>query len=118
VFSQIRDAGEGIDPRQDEHIVESFFTAKPEGVGMGLLIKRSVGIIARTVKRARVFSPDFVSEQSNPRKNTSGRRTNPSGIRPAEFTFVKTSKAMVYWRKPHFELYRLEPGWKVNGLLF
>jgi signal transduction histidine kinase len=42
VFSQIRDSGEGIDPRQEEHIVESFFSAKPEGVGIGLSIKRSV----------------------------------------------------------------------------
>jgi PAS domain S-box-containing protein len=42
VLIQIRDSGDGIDLRQQEHIFEPFFTTKSEGVGLGLSISRSI----------------------------------------------------------------------------
>src|SRR4029077_6210792 len=42
VLIQVQDSGPGIDPRQTDHIFEPFFTDKPEGIGMGLSISRSI----------------------------------------------------------------------------
>ena len=42
VLIQVQDSGPGIDPRQADHIFEPFFTDKPEGIGMGLSISRSI----------------------------------------------------------------------------
>jgi PAS domain S-box-containing protein len=42
VFIQVHDSGEGLDPQQAERIFQPFFTTKPEGVGMGLSISRSI----------------------------------------------------------------------------
>ena len=42
VLIQVQDSGAGIDPGQADHIFEPFFTDKPEGIGMGLSISRSI----------------------------------------------------------------------------
>ncbi|HEV2717679.1 MAG TPA: ATP-binding protein, partial [Terriglobales bacterium] len=42
VFIQVQDSGEGLDPQQAERIFQPFFTTKPEGIGMGLSISRSI----------------------------------------------------------------------------
>jgi len=42
VLVQVQDSGPGVDPEQADRIFEPFFTSKPEGVGMGLSISRSI----------------------------------------------------------------------------
>ena len=42
VLIQVQDSGRGLDPEQADRIFESFFTTKPEGIGMGLSISRSI----------------------------------------------------------------------------
>ena len=38
----VRDSGIGLDPQHLEHLFEAFHTTKPEGLGMGLTISRSI----------------------------------------------------------------------------
>ncbi|MBI4290389.1 MAG: PAS domain S-box protein [Betaproteobacteria bacterium] len=38
----VRDTGVGLDPQHRERIFEPFYTTKPEGMGMGLAISRSI----------------------------------------------------------------------------
>jgi len=38
----VRDTGVGIEPQQTERLFEAFFTSKPNGLGMGLAISRSI----------------------------------------------------------------------------
>ena len=42
VLIQVQDSGAGIDPGQADRLFEPFFTDKPEGIGMGLSISRSI----------------------------------------------------------------------------
>jgi signal transduction histidine kinase len=42
VFVEVRDSGPGLDPADLERLFESFYTTKPEGMGMGLAISRSI----------------------------------------------------------------------------
>ena len=42
VLVAVKDTGEGIDPETADRIFESFFTTKPNGMGMGLSICRSI----------------------------------------------------------------------------
>jgi len=42
VLIQVQDSGPGIDPGEADRIFEPFFTDKPEGIGMGLSISRSI----------------------------------------------------------------------------
>jgi len=42
VLIRDQDSGPGIDPAQADRIFEPFFTDKPEGIGMGLSISRSI----------------------------------------------------------------------------
>jgi len=42
VLVQVQDSGKGLDPEQADRIFESFFTTKPQGIGMGLSISRSI----------------------------------------------------------------------------
>ncbi|HEV3138555.1 MAG TPA: ATP-binding protein, partial [Pirellulales bacterium] len=38
----VEDQGEGIPPENRERVFEAFFTSKPNGVGIGLAISRSI----------------------------------------------------------------------------
>lgn len=42
VFVEVRDSGPGVDPANIDRLFSSFFTTKPEGMGMGLSISRSI----------------------------------------------------------------------------
>jgi PAS domain S-box-containing protein len=42
VLIQVRDTGVGLNADQAERIFQSFFTTKPQGIGMGLSISRSI----------------------------------------------------------------------------
>ena len=42
VLVSVEDSGTGIDPKDIEHIFDSFFTTKSQGMGMGLSICRSI----------------------------------------------------------------------------
>jgi signal transduction histidine kinase len=42
VFVEVRDSGAGVDSANLERLFKSFFTTKPEGMGMGLSISRSI----------------------------------------------------------------------------
>jgi signal transduction histidine kinase len=42
VLVAVEDSGEGIDPKDIDRIFDSFFTTKPQGMGMGLSICRSI----------------------------------------------------------------------------
>ena len=42
VLVAVRDSGPGIDPECRERVFDAFYTTKPNGVGMGLLICRSI----------------------------------------------------------------------------
>ena len=42
VLVEVQDSGRGLDPKQASRIFDSFFTTKPEGIGMGLSISRSI----------------------------------------------------------------------------
>lgn len=42
VLVTVRDTGLGLDPRTAERLFEPFYTTKPEGMGMGLAICRSI----------------------------------------------------------------------------
>ena len=42
VLVGVRDSGPGIDPAQIERVFQAFYTTKPNGVGMGLAICRSI----------------------------------------------------------------------------
>jgi signal transduction histidine kinase len=42
ILIQIIDSGTGLDRQQAERIFQPFFTTKPQGLGMGLAISRSI----------------------------------------------------------------------------
>ena len=42
VLVGVEDLGPGLDPAQADRLFEAFFTTKPEGMGMGLSICRSI----------------------------------------------------------------------------
>jgi C4-dicarboxylate-specific signal transduction histidine kinase len=42
VMVSLGDSGAGIDPKQAERIFDSFYTTKPNGIGVGLSISRSI----------------------------------------------------------------------------
>ncbi len=61
VLIQVRDTGCGLCAEQIGHIFESFFTTKPQGIGMGLSISRSIieshggRLWAEPVSRGTIF---------------------------------------------------------------
>jgi PAS domain S-box-containing protein len=42
VFLRVQDNGPGIDPAQRDQVFEAFYTTRPEGMGLGLAISRSI----------------------------------------------------------------------------
>jgi signal transduction histidine kinase len=42
VLISVQDSGTGIAPEQAERIFEAFYTTKPDGIGLGLSISRSI----------------------------------------------------------------------------
>jgi PAS domain S-box-containing protein len=42
VVVEVQDTGPGLDPDQFDRLFQSFYTTKPEGIGMGLAISRSI----------------------------------------------------------------------------
>jgi signal transduction histidine kinase len=42
VAVSVCDSGAGIDPQQADHLFDAFFTTKPEGMGMGLSVCRTI----------------------------------------------------------------------------
>ena len=38
----VQDSGPGIDPGSLEHLFDAFYKTKPQGLGMGLAISRSI----------------------------------------------------------------------------
>jgi C4-dicarboxylate-specific signal transduction histidine kinase len=42
VLIAVRDSGTGLDPTDTDHLFEPFYTTKPDGIGMGLAISRSI----------------------------------------------------------------------------
>jgi two-component system, LuxR family, sensor kinase FixL len=42
MFVEVRDTGPGLDPEQRDRLFQSFYTTKPDGIGMGLAISRSI----------------------------------------------------------------------------
>jgi signal transduction histidine kinase len=42
VLVEIRDSGDGLDPQRAEQLFQAFYTTKPEGIGIGLSISRSI----------------------------------------------------------------------------
>jgi two-component system, LuxR family, sensor kinase FixL len=42
VFVEVQDTGPGLDPDNVDLLFHSFYTTKPDGIGMGLAISRSI----------------------------------------------------------------------------
>jgi signal transduction histidine kinase len=42
VSVSVRDSGPGLDPKTLDHLFDAFYTTKPQGLGMGLAISRSL----------------------------------------------------------------------------
>ena len=42
VIAAVRDSGVGLDPQGEDRLFEAFYTTKPDGLGMGLSISRSI----------------------------------------------------------------------------
>ncbi|MBL8350215.1 MAG: PAS domain S-box protein [Burkholderiaceae bacterium] len=84
----VRDTGIGIDPADREHVFDAFHTTKPEGMGMGLAISRSIieahgGRLWVTPNDDRGVSFHFTVPTAQPcsPSSTSSTTTSPSAKR-------------------------------------
>jgi two-component system sensor kinase FixL len=41
-FVEVQDTGPGLDPKKLDRLFQSFYTTKPDGIGLGLAISRSI----------------------------------------------------------------------------
>ena len=62
VLVAVRDSGQGLDPKAPDHLFDAFYTTKPEGMGMGLPISRTIieahgGRLWATPKSSRSHIP-------------------------------------------------------------
>ena len=76
---EVRDSGPGIEPERAEQLFEPFYTTKPQGIGMGLWISRSIieahqGSLWATanVPHGAVFQFTLPVAQSAPGKSARG----------------------------------------------
>ena len=58
VVVEVQDTGPGLDPEKLDRLFQSFFTTKPDGIGMGLAISRSI---------AEAHGGRLSAEPNNPR---------------------------------------------------
>jgi len=79
---EVRDSGPGIEPQRLEQLFEPFYTTKPQGIGMGLWISRSIieahhGSLWATANapHGAVFQFALPVEHSAPGKSARGERT-------------------------------------------
>jgi signal transduction histidine kinase len=42
ILVEVRDSGVGLPPDDSDRLFDSFYTTKPQGMGMGLVISRSI----------------------------------------------------------------------------
>src|SRR6185295_1720045 len=81
----VRDSGPGIAPEHAERLFHSFFTTKPEGIGLGLSIARSIieahgGAIRAETHPEGGASFSFLLPARQPDEKTRGRAL---GVRPS-----------------------------------
>jgi len=84
---EVRDSGPGIELQRVEQLFEPFYTTKPQGIGMGLWISRSIieahrGSLWATanVPHGAVFEFSLPLEQSAPRRSARGARSLPANL--------------------------------------
>jgi PAS domain S-box-containing protein len=81
VVVEVQDTGPGLDPEKLDRLFQSFYTTKPDGIGMGLAISRSIAeahggclLAAPNNPRGAVFRLTLPVEETLP--------GNPEGSRP------------------------------------
>jgi PAS domain S-box-containing protein len=85
LFVEVRDTGPGLDPEKLDRLFQSFYATKPEGIGMGLAISRSIVEAHGGRLSASPNKPyGAVFRLTLPVKETpSARRSNPEHDRTA-----------------------------------
>jgi two-component system sensor kinase FixL len=83
VLVSVRDSGMGLDPSNADRLFEAFYTTKPEGLGMGLAICRSIiaahgGLIWASANKPR----GAVFQFTLPRESDETARAEPAGHMP------------------------------------
>jgi signal transduction histidine kinase len=76
VLIAVRDSGPGLDPNNLDRLFDAFYTTKPQGLGMGLAISRSIveahgGRLSATADSSRGAVFQFtlpIRDESNPAK--------------------------------------------------
>lgn len=74
VFVEVQDTGPGLDPQNVDLLFQSFYTTKPDGIGMGLAISRSIAeahggrlSVARNEPHGAIFRLTLPVEATSPR---------------------------------------------------
>ncbi|MDI3562448.1 PAS domain-containing protein [Bradyrhizobium sp. Arg816] len=84
VLVTVRDSGMGLDPNDAERVFEAFFTTKPEGMGMGLAICRSIIAAHEGRMWASANKPrGAVFQFTLPPESDETARAKPAGQMPA-----------------------------------